>query len=76
MGVYNLSVVEALIYLHDSEQYNKGHWRHNGRDGVSNHQAKRLFIQRFIQAQMKENIKAPRHWPFVSPRWIPRTKGQ
>ena len=25
--------------------------------------ASRLFTQPFIQAQMKENIKAPRHWP-------------
>ena len=25
--------------------------------------ASRLFIQSFIQAQIKENIKAPRHWP-------------
>ena len=24
--------------------------------------ASRLFIQPFIQAQIKENIKAPRHW--------------
>ena len=23
----------------------------------------RLFTQPFIQAQIKENIKAPRHWP-------------
>ena len=23
----------------------------------------RLFIQPFIQTQIKENIKAPRHWP-------------
>ena len=40
----------------------------------------RLFTQAFIQAQIKENIKAPRHWPlwgeFTSHRWIPRTKGQ
>ena len=31
----------------------------------------------FIQAQIKENIKAPRHWPlcrkFTGDRWIPRT---
>ena len=43
-------------------------------------QASRLFIQPFIQAQMKESIKAPRHWPlrgeFTADRWIPRTKGQ
>ena len=25
--------------------------------------ASRLFTQRFIQTQIKENIKAPRHWP-------------
>ena len=33
-----------------------------------------------VQAQIKENIKAPRHWPlwggFTGDRWIPRTKGQ
>ena len=33
-----------------------------------------LFTQPFIQAQMKENIKAPRHWPlwgkFTGDRWI------
>ena len=39
-----------------------------------------LFTQPFIQAQIKENVKAPRHWPlwgeFTGDRWIPRTKGQ
>ena len=34
----------------------------------------------FVQAQIKEIIKAPRHWPlwgeFTDDRWIPRTKGQ
>ena len=34
----------------------------------------------FIHAQIKENIKAPRHWPlcweFTGDRWIPRTNGQ
>ena len=38
----------------------------------------RLFTQSFIQAQIKENIKAPRHWPlwgeFTGHRWIPRTQ--
>ena len=41
---------------------------------------KHLFTQPFIQAQIKENIKAPRHWPlcgeFTGDRWIFRTKGQ
>ena len=39
-----------------------------------------LFTQPFIQAQIKENIKAPSHWPlggeFTGDRWIPRTNGQ
>ena len=42
--------------------------------------ASRLFTQPFIQTQIKEYIKAPRHWPlcreFTGDRWIPRTKGQ
>ena len=33
-------------------------WRHNKRDGFSNNQ---LFTQTFVQAKMKDNIKAPRH---------------
>ena len=36
--------------------------------------ASRLFTQPFIQAQINENIKAPRHWPlwgeFTGDRWI------
>ena len=40
----------------------------------------RLFTPRFIEAQIKESIKAPRHWPlcgeFTGDRWIPRTNGQ
>ena len=34
----------------------------------------------FAQAQIKENIKGPRHWPlwggFTGDWWIPLTKGQ
>ena len=57
-------------------------WGHNERDGVSNHQspASRLFTQPFIQAQIKENIQAPRHLPLwgeiTGDRWFPHTKGQ
>ena len=36
--------------------------------------ASQLFTQRFIQAQIKENIKASRHWPlwweFTGDRWM------
>ena len=35
-------------------------WRLNGR---LKSPASRLFTQPFIQAHIKENIKAPRHWP-------------
>ena len=55
-------------------------WRHNERDGVSTYQTHGCLLNRLIKAQIKENIKAPRHWPlwgeFTDTRWIPRTKGQ
>ena len=42
--------------------------------------ATRLFAQTFIQAQIKGNIKALRHWPFLGEFTghlrIPRTNGQ
>ena len=42
--------------------------------------ASRVFAQPFIQAQIKENIKTPRHWPLWGESsgdgWIPLTKGQ
>ena len=38
-----------------------------------------LFTQPFIQTQIKENTKAPRHWPlcgeFTGDRWISRKNG-
>ena len=50
-------------------------WRHKERDGVSNHQPHDCFFK----VQIKENIKAPRHWPmwgeFTGDQWIPCTKG-
>ena len=55
-------------------------WRHDERDGVSNHQPHDCLLNRLFKAQIKENIKAPRYWPlwgeFTGDRWIPRTKGQ
>ena len=39
-----------------------------------------LFAQPFVQAQIKENIKFPRHWPllveYIGERWITLIKGQ
>ena len=40
-------------------------WRHNGRDGVSNHQPHECLLSRLFNAQIKENIKAMRHSPCV-----------
>ena len=38
-----------------------------------------MAIQPFAQTQIKENIKAPCHWPLggesTGDRWIPLTKG-
>ena len=42
--------------------------------------ASRVFTQLFIEAQIKENIKAPRHWSLwgesTGDQWILRTKNQ
>ena len=43
-------------------------WRHNGRDGVSNHQPHHFLLNCLFKAQIKEKIKAPRHWPLCH-RW-------
>ena len=55
-------------------------WRHNGRDGVSSHQPRDCLLNRLFRRKIKENIKAPRHWPlcgeFTGDRWIPCTNGQ
>ena len=49
-------------------------------DDISNHRRIDCLLKPFVYAQIKENIKAPRHWPlwglFTGDRWIPRTKGQ
>ena len=53
-------------------------WRHNERDGVSIQQHHDCLLNRLFKAQIKGNIKAPRHWPlwgeFTGHRGIPRTK--
>ena len=53
-------------------------WRH---DSISNHRPHDCLLKRlFRPVQIKENIKAPHHWPlwgeFTVDRWIPHTKGQ
>ena len=54
-------------------------WRHNGRDSSSDHQPHDCLLNHLFKAQIKENIKASRHWPlwreFTGDRWILRTQG-
>ena len=38
-------------------------WRHNERDGDSNHRPHDCLLNRLFKTQIKENIKAPSHWP-------------
>ena len=55
-------------------------WRHNERDGVSNHQPHYCLLGRIFKAHIKEDIKSLCHWPlcreFTGDRWISRLKGQ
>ena len=37
-------------------------WRHNEHNGVFKSPESRLFTQPFVEAPIKENIKAPRQW--------------
>ena len=47
--------------------------RHNGRDGVSNHQRHHCFLNRLFGSRSKKtSIKAQRHWPL----WGEFTNGQ
>ena len=73
--------IMAIILLHRQLKPEESlRCRHNGRDIVSNHQPHDCLLNHLFKAQIKENIKTPRHWPlcgeFTCDRWIPRTKGQ
>ena len=54
-------------------------WRHNGWDGVSNHQPHDCLLNRLFRHRSKKT-SAPPHWPlcgeFTGDRWIPRTNDQ
>ena len=66
----------VLLFCCDYDYYNDVIMGTNGLKSP----ASRLFTQPFIQAQIKENIKAPRHRSLcgecTGDRWIPRKKGQ
>ena len=60
---YKLHVYPPLIALPPPPPPPASQWRHNERDGVSNHQPRDCLLNHLFKAQIKENIKAPRHWP-------------
>ena len=46
-----------------SDSINPLYWRHNKRNGVSNHQPNDCLLNRLFRRRSKKKIKAPRHWP-------------
>ena len=55
-------------------------WRHNGRDGVSNHQPHDCLLNRLFKHRSKKTSKLRVtglcvRGEFTGDRWIPRTKG-
>ena len=79
-GAANALKKEAEYQARLAAVGNSLQWRHDELGVVSNHHPYDCLINRSFKAQIKENIKAPRHWPlwgeFTGHRWIPRTKGQ
>ena len=75
---------QAITYTKANESPVTGGIFRHSKEGTSSYlikePASRLFTQPFIQAQIKENITAPRPWSlcgkFTGDQWIPRTKGQ
>ena len=49
-------------------------WRHNERDGVSNHQPHACLLHRLFRRRSKKTSKPRATW--LCDRWIPRRKGQ
>ena len=57
------TVQHSAIWYITHKKMNSLQWRHNERDGVSNHQSHGCLLNRLFKSPIKENIKAPRHWP-------------
>ena len=64
---------QGRCFIHTTLQ-----WRHNERNGVSNHQPHNCLLNRVFRRRSKKTSKPLRHWPlwgeFTDDRWIPRTK--
>ena len=55
--IYGLQDIFPIVWLHFSA-ITWASWRLKS-------PASQLFVQRFVQANIKSNIKAPHHWPFA-----------
>ena len=68
----------SFLNLNHAESFSRNtlQWRHNGCDGVSNHQPHDCLLNCLFRRRSK-NTKAPCHWPlcgeFTGDRWIPCT---
>ena len=51
-----------VIILKPQHPISSLQWRHDEHDSVSNHKPHACLLNRLFKAQIKENIKAPRHW--------------
>ena len=73
---FSMSWLYAVMFLYRTDALQ---WRHNGRDGVSNHRCLDGLLNRLSRCRSKKNIKGPRHWPlrgeFAGDQWLPLTKG-
>ena len=61
-AVYIVIFIRAHMCLVDFGNGCASQWRHNERSGVLNHQRLDCLLNRFFQAQIKENIKALHFW--------------
>ena len=71
--------IEVMTESQENLTYASLSWYHNEPDGVSNHRCLDCLNQSFVQAQIKENMKAPHQWPLwgnTGRRRIPLIKGQ
>ena len=86
-GILWIKAVERVVFtlLVMAPEYSGWKWVNHYSDVImsamaTQSPASRLFPQPFVRALIKQNIKAPRHWPLWGEsnghRWIPLTKGQ
>ena len=60
--VNNLCSTTQVICSHVKRHESALQWRHNERDGVSNHQTHDCLLNRLFRHRSKKKVKAPRHW--------------